>query len=247
MAFCSNCATPLPDSGICPNCDQAATGNPQQGAQPQDTASQGYPPQGYPQQDPQQGYPQQGYQQQDPQQGYPPQGYPQQDPQQGYPPQGYQLQGPPQGYQQQNYQQQGYQQQGYGQPQGYGPRPGGGSGGGGEYGVIRNPVTCILLGIITCGIYSLYWYWITNKQINELAGTEVVSSGMLVLGWFCFPVAWFNWYKWDQALQDIGYRHNIRYSANFILWIILTIFVGVGGFIMMFQIQDAFNRVYGGQ
>ena len=92
----------------------------------------------------------------------------------------------------------------------------------------------------------MYWSWVTNKQINELAGIEAVSSGMLILGWFCFPVLWYNWYKWDNAMQDIAQRYNIRYSANFILWIILTVITGVGSFVMMFQIQDALNKAYGG-
>ena len=108
----------------------------------------------------------------------------------------------------------------------------------------RSPVTCIILTFITCGIYYLYWLWVTNQQINDLTGTEVVSSGMLVLGWFCFPVLWYNWYKWDYVLQDLGRQHNVRYGSNFIIWVILSVFVGVGTFIMMFQIQDTLNMMY---
>ena len=104
---------------------------------------------------------------------------------------------------------------------------------------------CIVLSIITCGIYNLYWSWVTHKQINDLAGMEVVSAGMVVLGWFCFPVLWYNWYKWDNALQSIGPRYNVRYSSNFFLWILLTVVVGVGMFIMTFQVQDTLNTVYG--
>ena len=147
----------------------------------------------------------------------PPQGYPPPPPQQGYPP-AYPPPPPPQGYPPPNF--------------------------GADERKVRSPVTCILLSIITCGIYSLYWQWVTNKQINELAGAEVVGSGMLILGWFCFPVMWYNWYKWDQALQDVGQRYNIRYSSNFILWIILTVVAGFGSFVMMFQVQEALNNAY---
>ena len=107
-------------------------------------------------------------------------------------------------------------------------------------------MTCILLMLVTCGVYSFYWDWITKNQINDLAGKEVLSSGMLILGWFCFPIMWYNWYKWDQGMQDIGDRYNIRYNSNFVLWIILTIFVSFGTFVMTFQVQDALNKVYGG-
>ena len=146
---------------------------------------------------------------------------------------------------QQNYAgQQGYgQQQGnYAQPTGQPPYQGRI-----QEAIIRKPVTCILLSIVTCGIYMLYWDWITNKQINALAGREVISSGMVVLGWFCAPVMWYIWYKWDLGLQDIARMYNKNYSSNFVLWLILLIVAGVGNFVMLFQVQDTLNRVYGEQ
>ena len=109
---------------------------------------------------------------------------------------------------------------------------------------IRGPVACILLSLVTCGIYFLYWTWVTNKQINDLLGRDEVSSGMLILGWFCFPVTWYNWYKWDKSMIEISQRANIIYSANFILWIILTVVGGIGNLFMIFQLQEALNDVY---
>jgi len=109
---------------------------------------------------------------------------------------------------------------------------------------IRNPVTVILLSIITCGIYALYWYWVTNQQINELLGREDIGAGVLILGWFCLPVAWYNWYKWDKSLVEISQNYGVPYSSNFILWIILSVVAGVGSLVMMFQIQDTLNSVY---
>ena len=113
-------------------------------------------------------------------------------------------------------------------------------------GQIRNPVTIILLSIITCGIYALYWYWVTKDQINKLADKEIIGSGLLILSFFCFPIILFVWYKWDQTIQDISKQKNVGYSSNFILWVILAAVVGFGNFVMMFQIQDTLNRIYGG-
>ena len=118
--------------------------------------------------------------------------------------------------------------------------------GGPNGGEIRNPVTVILLSIITCGIYTLYWEWVTKDQINRLADKEVVGSGLLILSWFCFPLRLYVWYKWDLSIQDIAQQYNVRYSSNFILWIILAVLAGVGYFVMLFQIQDTLNKVYGG-
>ena len=113
-------------------------------------------------------------------------------------------------------------------------------------GEIRNPVTVILLSIITCGIYTLYWEWVTKDQINRLADKEDVGSGLLILSWFCAPIRFYVWYKWDLSIQDITQKYNVRYSSNFILWIILAVIAGFGYFVMLFQIQDTLNKIYGG-
>jgi hypothetical protein len=110
---------------------------------------------------------------------------------------------------------------------------------------IRNPVSVILLSIVTCGIYYLYWVWETNKQLNALLGREDVGAGILILSWFCLPVSWYIWYRWDKSLMEITEGTRARYSSNFILWIILSVVAGVGTLVMSFQIQDTLNSVYG--
>ena len=110
---------------------------------------------------------------------------------------------------------------------------------------IRNPVSVIIFSIISCGIYSLYWQWVTNKQINALLGSEDVGDGILVLGWFCFPVLWYNWYKWDKSMLKITADTNVSYyNSSFILWVILSVIGGVGYIVCMFQIQEALNSLY---
>ncbi|MDR3278234.1 MAG: DUF4234 domain-containing protein [Oscillospiraceae bacterium] len=109
---------------------------------------------------------------------------------------------------------------------------------------IRGPVSVILLSIVTCGIYYLYWAWVTNKQINELLGAEAVGGGLMVLSFFCWPVSWYVWYKWDKSLLEITEGTRARYSSNFILWVILSVLGGLGTLVMSFQIQDTLNSIY---
>ena len=108
----------------------------------------------------------------------------------------------------------------------------------------RDPVTIIILSVITCGIYALYWQWVTNKQINDLLGREAVGDGTLILGWFCPPLQWYNWYKWDQSLQEIAADSGHTYSSNFILWVVLSVLAGLGYIVSMFQIQETLNILY---
>ncbi|MDR0943687.1 MAG: DUF4234 domain-containing protein [Ruminococcus sp.] len=110
----------------------------------------------------------------------------------------------------------------------------------------KSPITVILLSIVTCGIYYMYWSWQTNEEIKRLSGSvEEVSTAMLILGWFCGPLAWYNWYKWDKSLQSVSQSSTESYNTNFIIWIVLSIFVGVGLFMMQYQVQDYINRANG--
>jgi hypothetical protein len=121
---------------------------------------------------------------------------------------------------------------------------GSGGNGGGPRGQVRPPINVIIFAIITCGIYGLYWIYVTNKQINQLLGREDVGDGMVILSWFCGPVLWYIWYKWDKSLIDVSLQNNKNYKANFILWIVLHVLAGVGLFVCMFQVQDLLNSIY---
>jgi magnesium-transporting ATPase (P-type) len=134
-----------------------------------------------------------------------------------------------------DYQQTEYRQNAYTQRQ---------TGYAGENNTTRKPITCLILIIITCGIYFLYWTWVTSKQINQLAGKEIASGGLLILSWFCLPVSFYIWYKWDKALQDIGAQYGVRYSSNFVLWVALSFLGGIGSIFMLFQVQDTLNDIY---
>jgi heme/copper-type cytochrome/quinol oxidase subunit 4 len=110
----------------------------------------------------------------------------------------------------------------------------------------KSPVTVIILSIVTCGIYYIYWAYQTNEEIKRLSGNvEEVSTAMVILGCLCGPLGWFNWYKWDKALQSTTAASGQTYETNFILWVVLTIAAGVGLFMMEYQVQDYINRANG--
>lgn len=46
----------------------------------------------------------------------------------------------------------------------------------------RNIGICILLSIVTCGIYGLYWFVVLTDDINQESGeTDATSGGMSLL------------------------------------------------------------------
>lgn len=40
----------------------------------------------------------------------------------------------------------------------------------------RSPITIILLSIVTCGIYFIYWLYVTSKEINDALGREEINT-----------------------------------------------------------------------
>ena len=39
----------------------------------------------------------------------------------------------------------------------------------------RNIVVCILLSLVTCGIYGIYWMIVLNDETNALSGRQGTS------------------------------------------------------------------------
>ena len=51
-------------------------------------------------------------------------------------------------------------------------------------GTIRSTGTCILLTIVTLGIYSLVWYFKTHEEMKQHSGTGLGGAIALILGLF---------------------------------------------------------------
>jgi hypothetical protein len=56
--------------------------------------------------------------------------------------------------------------------------------GGASVGQIRSTGTCILLTIVTLGIYSLYWYFKTHDEMKQHSGTGLGGGVALILAFF---------------------------------------------------------------
>ena len=82
----------------------------------------------------------------------------------------------------------------------------------------RNVVVMYLLGIITLGIYFIYWYIKAKREINENFGSEIPTCWLLII-----PIANIYWmYKFAEA-----YSLDIIKDDNKALWALLFILVGI--------------------
>ena len=110
----------------------------------------------------------------------------------------------------------------------------------------RGVVSVILLGIITCGLYTIWWQYTIGKEINTALGEEAVSPILAVVAILCFPLMYYYVYTIDQALVKLGRKCGVRYESNFVLWII-TMLLGIGYIIQIVQAQSYLNEVWASQ
>jgi hypothetical protein len=99
---------------------------------------------------------------------------------------------------------------------------------------------CILLAIVTLGIYTLYWVFKTQEEVKNHSGQGVGGVLGLVIYIVVSPITWFL------VPSEVGkmYRQDGR-EAPFTgwtgLWLLLPI---VGAFVWFIKVQGALNRYW---
>ncbi len=97
----------------------------------------------------------------------------------------------------------------------------------------RNVVLVYLFGIFTLGIYFLYWYVQTKREINENFGASIPTCWLLII-----PIANIYWmYKYAEA-----YSLYVKRDDNTVLWAILFILIGI---IVPALVQIELNKYVG--
>ena len=107
----------------------------------------------------------------------------------------------------------------------------------------RSIGVAILLTIVTCGIYGIYWMIKLNDELNALAGKQGATSGgvvFLLTLVTCGIYGWFWYYKMGENVDTIKSNRGIASSSSPILYIVLGI-VGLG-IINYCLMQDTINK-----
>lgn len=93
----------------------------------------------------------------------------------------------------------------------------------------RNVVTSILLSIITCGIYAIYWFITMTDDVSrandnpDFSGVKAFLFTIITCG--IYSIYWY--YKMGKELYEAGQKHNVDISDNSVVYLILGIF-GLG-------------------
>lgn len=108
----------------------------------------------------------------------------------------------------------------------------------------RSVAVCIILSIVTCGIYGIYWMYTIADGFFQTQTEENVSTSPGVTILLCIVTCgiytFYCYYKWGRASAEIAAHYGQNDSDKAILYLLLSIF-GLG-IINMALIQSDFNE-----
>lgn len=108
----------------------------------------------------------------------------------------------------------------------------------------RNIAMCIILSLVTCGIYGLYWLVCLNDDANRVSGQESTSGAMLVvLSLVTCGIYMFYWmYKQGEKIDSAKRARGMDVSGNSsVIYLVLTLFgLGIVSYALM---QNELNQM----
>lgn len=106
----------------------------------------------------------------------------------------------------------------------------------------RSIPVCIILSLVTCGLYSLYWMVVMTDDVNRLSGRQRPSGGTaLLLSIVTCGIYSIYWaYQMGEALYSAKTQRGIAGSSNGVLYLILEIVFAIAGWCL---IQDEINKL----
>lgn len=105
----------------------------------------------------------------------------------------------------------------------------------------RNIAVCIILSIVTCGIYGIYWFIKITDETNQLSGNTTLASGGMA---FILTIITCNIYGWYWAYkmgEKIDVIKGTPGSNSGIMYVVLQA-LGLG-IVNYCLVQDTLNNV----
>jgi hypothetical protein len=111
-------------------------------------------------------------------------------------------------------------------------------------GEARNPITVILLSIITCGIYYYIWMYQINEEMRQNLGDESIESTkeliLTIVTCGIFGIYWI--YIMGERIQKLMQKKGQQVENEGTMFLIFSL-VGLG-VVSIYMIQERINRAY---
>jgi hypothetical protein len=108
----------------------------------------------------------------------------------------------------------------------------------------RDPVTVLILSILTCGLYAVYWVYATSSEIKRATGREDIHPALDAILSLVTCYIWLIYlaYKYPQLILDLQERAGRPRNDISIISLILAVVVLFP--VSMFMIQGELNNVW---
>lgn len=108
----------------------------------------------------------------------------------------------------------------------------------------REPALVLILSIITCGVYYLYWVYVASAEAQEFLGEQDTAPGLEVLLFIltCGLYTLYWDYKMAQKIMKMQRILGLRETDNAVLYIVLDV-LGLGIVNALIQ-QSQLNEVW---
>ena len=104
----------------------------------------------------------------------------------------------------------------------------------------RNIAIAVILSIVTCGLYGIYWMIKPNDEVNQICGDTQATGGGLVFLFTLITCGIYGWYWMYKMGEKCDQIKGVNGSSG-ILYLILGIFgLGIVSYCLM---QDTINKV----
>ncbi len=105
-----------------------------------------------------------------------------------------------------------------------------------------DPIVVLILGIVTCGLYLIYWNIKVAEVMNAVADREIISTPIAVFAGCCYPVNLYYFYlAGKDGLPEVYRRANVHQKDDTTLLIILGFFFPM---IAAMIVQSDINKLY---
>lgn len=105
-----------------------------------------------------------------------------------------------------------------------------------------DPIVVLILGIVTCGLYLIYWNIKVAEVINAANNREVISQPIAIFSGCCYPVnLYFFWLIGKEGLPTIYNLTNQNRKDESGLLLILGFFVLMAAAMI---VQGDINKLY---
>lgn len=117
-------------------------------------------------------------------------------------------------------------------------------------GANRSPLSVLLLCLVTCGLYYIYWLYVTSKEIEEFLGASDIPPLVDLVLFILTGTLWGFVWDWRTGQKIAAMQARVGLPANDESWLYLLLdllgagpVAGVGIVVPLLQ-QSRLNEVY---